>query len=210
MNLLIIEDDRLFRDNLKSDLETLNYNIITHATITDQMYKDLINIDVVLLDINLPGQKGFDYIEDIRARGPKVIMLTSEESPELEHLCLINGAVDYIVKPYYLATLDFKIKRLMENATIITVGNNSLNMLTMELNGRIKLTKKEFKVLAHLMQCSSTIVSKEDILELLWESSIFVELGSLNVLMSRLRTKIKSEDLEIKTVSGKGYIIEKN
>ncbi len=208
MNILIIEDDPLFLQTLQGDLKGLGFNVTAKSTLKINQVSDYKTVDIAIIDMHLPGISGLELISEFSKYSVKTIMLTCEDDLQLEHDSLVAGAADYIVKPYYLATLELKIKRLIKNDNVIIIRGNNLNLKTMILNGRVKLTDNEFRVLSLLMTKQGNIVKKSDILDLLWDNDCFIELNSLNVLISRLRTKIKRENLVIHTIKGKGYIIE--
>lgn len=208
MNILIIEDDQLFREKLATDLRSIGYTVVEKRQLNISDVEKITNVDLAIIDMHLPGTNGLELIKAFSKLGVKTIMLTSDNGMELEHQVLVAGASDFVIKPYYLATLHLKINRLIKNSNTIVAGDNILDLTAMVLNGNVKLTDSEFRVLSLLMSKQGIIVPKNELLDLLWENNHFVEINSLNVLISRLRTKIKHENIMIATVVGKGYIIE--
>ena len=149
-----------------------------------------------------------------------IIIVTSRDNEFDELLSINNGADHYIIKPFNIQILLAKIGSLLRRTNMQEVNdkidvkdfilNTSNN--TIEKNGKIiELTKNEYKILKFLVQNRGKIVSREDIMECLWESESFIDDNTLTVNITRLRNKL--EELELKelleTKRGQGYILKR-
>ncbi len=220
--ILIIEDDEKLREELKIFLNKNGYNAITLTTF-DNTIQDILqtNPDLILLDINLPNTDGEYICKEIRKQSNMPIIIVTSRDNELDELLSINNGADhYITKPFNIHILLAKIGSLLRRTNMQEVNdkidekdfilNTSNN--TIEKDGKIiELTKNEYKILKYLVQNRGKIVSREDIMECLWESESFIDDNTLTVNITRLRNKL--EELELKelleTKRGQGYIFKR-
>ena len=178
-----------------------------------------INSDLMLLDINLPNIDGECICKEIRKKSSlPIIMITSRDNEIDELLSLNYGADNYITKPFNLQILLAKIASLIRRSNI---GNNSekinakefilnISKNSIEKNGKeIELTKNEFKILKYLLERRNKIVSREDIMDYLWESESFIDDNTLTVNITRLRNKLEELKLKelLETKRGQGYML---
>ena len=220
--ILIIEDDEKLREELKIFLNKNGYNAITLTTF-DNTIQDILqtNPDLILLDINLPNTDGEYICKEIRKQSNMPIIIVTSRDNELDELLSINNGADhYITKPFNIPILLAKIGSLLRRTNMQEVNdkidekdfilNTSNN--TIEKDGKIiELTKNEYKIFKYLVQNRGQIVSREDIMECLWESESFIDDNTLTVNITRLRNKL--EELELKelleTKRGRGYIFKR-
>ena len=220
--ILIIEDDEKLREELKIFLNKNGYEATTLITF-EKTIQDILqtNPDLILLDINLPNTDGEYICKEIRKQSNMPIIIVTSRDNELDELLSINNGADhYITKPFNIQILLAKIGSLLRRTSMQEVNdkidvkdfilNTSNN--TIEKDGKIiELTKNEYKILKYLVQNRVKIVSREDIMECLWESESFIDDNTLTVNITRLRNKL--EELELKelleTKRGQGYILKK-
>ena len=220
--ILIIEDDEKLREELKIFLNKNGYQATTLTTF-DNTIQDIlqINPDLILLDINLPNTDGEYICKEISKQSNMPIIIVTSRDNELDELLSINNGADhYITKPFNIQILLAKIGSLLRRTNMQEVNdkidvkdfilNTSNN--TIEKDGKIiELTKNEYKILKYLVQNRGKIVSREDIMECLWESESFIDDNTLTVNITRLRNKL--EELELKelleTKRGQGYIFKR-
>ena len=220
--ILIIEDDEKLREELKIFLNKNGYEATTLTTFENTIQDILqINPDLILLDINLPNTDGEYICKEIRKQSNMPIIIVTSRDNELDELLSINNGADhYITKPFNIQILLAKIGSLLRRTNMqeandkIDVKDFILNTSnnTIEKDGKIiELTKNEYKILKYLVQNRGKIVSREDIMECLWESESFIDDNTLTVNVTRLRNKL--EELELKelleTKRGQGYILRK-
>ena len=150
-----------------------------------------------------------------------IIIVTSRDKEIDELLSINNGADHYITKPFNIQILLAKIGSLLRRTNMQGETNDKIDVKdfilntsnnTIEKDGKvIELTKNEYKILKYLVQNRGKIVSREDIMECLWESESFIDDNTLTVNITRLRNKL--EELELKelleTKRGQGYILKK-
>ena len=220
MKIYIVEDEKEICDNLVLLLEQYGYEALGCEN-----FKEVIEDiekhapDLILLDVMLPFKDGYTICRDLREKmDTPVIMLTGQSSEMEEVMSLQSGADDFVAKPYHpqvlIAHIEVVLKRTAGNVAknTITVSNVTLDRLagTLSYNGRqIELGRNERRILNLLMGESGRIVSREEIMEELWQDGQFVDENTLNVNILRLRRKLGElgcEDL-LKTKRGMGYII---
>ena len=220
--ILIIEDDEKLREELKIFLNKNGYEATTLTTFDNTIQEILKRKpDLILLDINLPNTDGEYICKEIRKQSNMPIIIVTSRDNELDELLSINNGADhYITKPFNIQILLAKIGSLLRRTSMQEVNDkidvkdfilNTSNS-TIEKDGKtIELTKNEYKILKFLLQNRGKIVSREDIMECLWESESFIDDNTLTVNITRLRNKL--EELELKelleTKRGQGYILKK-
>ncbi len=217
-NILIVEDDIELRNELKILLENNNYQVTTITTFTDVVNRiNQINPDLILLDLNIPNLNGQLVLKELRKDSiVPVMIVTSKNTVVDEVVSMSYGDVDYITKPYnptiLLLHIEAIFKRIDGESNIITYHNIKLNLS----NGTIKngeyeltLTKNEQKILYYLIKNKGHIVTRDDIINYLWDTEDFIDDNTLTVNINRLRKKLATIKLDkiIETRRGEGYII---
>ena len=194
--ILIIEDDEKLREELKIFLNKNGYEATTLTTF-DNTIQDILKrkLDLILLDINLPNTDGEYICKEIRKQSNMPIIIVTSRDNELDELLSINNGADhYITKPFNIQILLAKIGSLLRRTNMqevidkIDVKDFILNTSnsTIEKDGKIiELTKNEYKILKFLVQNRGKIVSREDIMECLWESESFIDDNTLTVNITR-------------------------
>jgi DNA-binding response OmpR family regulator len=177
--------------------------------------------DVILLDLMLPLVNGYEICRAVRERGVQacILMLTAKRQEEDVVLGLNLGADDYISKPFRRGELIARVNALMRRAkgsraAAVRFGNYELNMAAHKLfrDGKeVKLTAKEFRVLAFLATHPGCAVSREEILNAAWGNSVMVTLRSIDRCVATLRAKIEPDPhhpAHIHTIRDLGYRFE--
>ena len=220
--ILIVEDDK----KLRSELETfLNKNgfIAKGLEKFDNTIQDILdeNPDLVLLDINLPYSDGEFVCKEVRkTSNVPIIMVTSRDNEIDELMSLYGGADQYVTKPFNIQILLAKITGLLRrnqnsgiNQEKIDCNGFTLNIAERVIekdNKKIDLTKNEYSILYFLSIHKNTVVSRDEIMDYLWESEEFIDDNTLNVNIKRLRIKLDELGLEdkIETKRGQGYLLK--
>lgn len=220
--ILIVEDDEKLREELEIFLKNNGY-ILESLKVFDNTINDIleINPDLVLLDLNLPNANGEYVLKEIRKKSDVGVIVVTSRDNEIDELLSINyGADQYITKPFNIQILLAKIASVLRRTShdldtkdVINAKDFILNMSnsTIEKNGKsIELTKNEYRILKYLTQNRGKIVSREDIMDCLWESESFIDDNTLSVNITRLRTKLEELGLKelIETRRGQGYILK--
>lgn len=219
--ILTIEDDRVIAQAIQKQLTTWGYE----AAIAQDFRKVLetfVEFDpqLVLLDISLPFFNGYHWCSEIRKVSKVPIVFLSSHSDNMNIVMAMNmGADDFIAKPFDLNVLIAKIQALLRR-TYDFAGNSSLlehkglllncsdTSISYEKK-RKELTKNEYQILKILMEHPGEIVSREAMMQRLWESDDFIDDNTLTVNVGRLRRKLEMLGLNgyIKTKKGLGYLI---
>ena len=221
ITIMIIDDNEQLQNEIGNLLTINGYSVLKPKDFDKipKMVKDD-SPDLVLLDINLPSDDGFKLCTEIRSFSKVPIIFITSRNTNIDELMAITlGGDDYITKPYntqiLLARINALIKRAYPNDSnldIIEYNGLKLNILssTIEYKGNSKeLTKNEMKILYYLLINKEKIVSRVEIMEYLWDSSMFVNDNTLTVNITRIRNKIEEIGFKdfIKTKRGQGYII---
>ncbi|NLO86360.1 MAG: response regulator transcription factor [Clostridiales bacterium] len=201
MKIFMIEDENAIRMELAQLLIKYGYEAMSsdHFESIAQAAIDS-KADLILLDINLPYQDGFQVCRDIRKQSNvPIIVLTSRNTDFDELMSLSIGADDFISKPYNAQVLLARIQNILSrtyetnvSATIMHKGL-TLNLLnaTMYFDDReIELTKNELGILRLLMVSKGNIIPRDAIIDELWQSEKFIDENTLNVNIVRLRKKL--------------------
>ena len=199
--ILIVEDDEKLRHELKVFLDKNGFYAIEFDKFENPVENILNeNADLILLDINLPFSDGKFILNEIRKVSDVPIMMITSMNNDIDELISLNyGADHYVTKP-------FNIQILLAKITFIL--NISQSMIEKD-DKKVELTKNELRILHFLVKNKNKIVSREDIMEYLWESESFIDDNTLTVNMKRLRNKLEELDLKdlIETKRGQGYIL---
>lgn len=219
--ILIVEDDEKLRDELQIFLNNNGYKAESVKTFENTIHEILkINPDLILLDINLPGADGEFICKEIRKQSNMPIIIVTSRDNELDELISLNyGADHYITKPFNIQILLAKISSLLRRTNMMIENNNIIDAKdfilntsksTIEKRGKsIELTKNEYRILKYLVENREKIISREDIMECLWDSESFIDDNTLTVNITRLRNKLEELGLKelLETRRGQGYIL---
>ena len=220
--LMIIEDDKGIAEGIEQLAKTWEIN--THAILDfKNVMEEFAQFDphMVLIDISLPFFNGYHWCNEIRKISKVPIIFISSAADNMNIVMAINmGADDFIAKPFDGNVLMAKIQALLrrtydfaERSSFIEHKGAFLDMgdYTLKFNGeQIELTKNEYRILLCLMENKGKVVSREKLMERLWQTDSFVDENTLTVNVNRLRKKLENEGLTdfILTKFGVGYIIE--
>ena len=219
--ILIIEDDMDLREGHAYFLEKDGYEVLTAGTKRAGM--EIIRkalCDLILLDCNLPDGSGFDLCTEAKECGDApILMLTARDTEMDEVKALEMGVADYMSKPFSIAVLKARIKKILqgrkpENRLVsggITLEKDACKVYK---NGEeIRCSKVEYQLLMYFMENRGRVLSKEQILAHVWDSQgKFVDENTLSVNIRRLRGKIEDDPKHpalIRTVHGIGYVWRK-
>ena len=220
MKIFIIEDEIAIKEELSSLLEKYGYNCESGDN-----FQKIVELclayepDLVLLDINLPYQDGFQICREIRKQSNIPIIVLTSRSTDFDELMSLNiGADDFITKPYNTQVLLARIQRTLgrtyevQSNVLLVHKGLSLNLLnaTISYGGHEReLTKNEFGILRLLMINKGNIIPRDAIIDDLWQSEEFVDENTLNVNVARLRKKLMEIGLPdyLETKRGMGYCV---
>jgi two-component system response regulator protein BraR/BceR len=220
--ILIVEDDLIIARTIKEHLSRWNYDV-TYVTDFKKVLEQFNKFEphIVLLDVMLPFFNGFYWCGEIRKISKVPIMFISSAGDNMNIVMAMNmGGDDFVVKPFDLNVLTAKVGALIRRTYSFQGQVNiiehkgvvlNLNDATMAYqNKKIDLTRNDYKISQLLMENAGTVVSREEIMERLWESDDYIDDNTLTVNITRLRKKLSELGLEnfIITKKGLGYMVE--
>ena len=218
MHVLLVEDDLVLADGLQRILSAqgMLVDVVHDGSEADRVLQAR-SVSVIVLDIGLPGMDGFEVVRRLRERGSAapVLLLTARDDVQDRVRGLELGADDYLVKPFaapeLLARLKALVRRSNPRQTELRLGSLRLDPLTRRasVDGQvIELSAREWAVLEYLMQQASRVVSKQQIIDAILPWGEEVTLNAVEVYVSRIRAKIATAGIVIKTIRGFGYMLE--
>ena len=221
LKIIIVEDDKEIRDELKILLQNNGYEVIVISEFENVVQNILDEqAHLVLLDVNLPGKSGYEICNKIRAKSKiPIIFVTSRNNSMDELNGIMIGGDDYIEKPYNVPILLARIQNLLNrvyskdeiNSKVEYKGIiiDSLKSTIKFQNKEIELTKTEIKTLYYLFTNSEKIIPRADIINFLWDNEVYADDNSLSVIITRIREKLKEIGIDnlIETKRGQGYKI---
>jgi sensory transduction protein bceR len=218
---MIVEDDEIISNSIAGYLEKWQYSTREVQNFQNVVHEFVeYSPDLVLMDINLPYFDGYYFCEEIRKISKVPIIFISSANDDMNIVMAMNiGADDFIEKPFKLVVLKAKIEALLRRVYNFNSGTNLIvykDVIFDMSRDEIKcgeelaeLTKNESKILTVLLENREKIVSREEIINALWQSDNFIDENTLSVNVNRLRAKLKSIGVDefITTKKGKGYIV---
>lgn len=219
--IMIVEDNENMKKELIEFLTRYGYDAYAPSD-----YENIVKIalddepNLILLDINLPYYDGYYICREIRREKDIPIIIVTSRDSEMDEIMSMNlGADDFITKPYNTQILLARIAAVLRRVS----GNNSIHEIvehkglklnvtngSVSFNGNnIDLTKNELKILLCLLKNKGAIVSREDLMDYLWNSDLYVDDNTLSVNVTRLRKKLCEIGFDngIETKRGLGYIL---
>ena len=220
--IFIVEDDRVIAGALEKHIANWGFEARCAQDFSDVL-NEFVRFDpqLVLLDIGLPFYNGYHWCSQIRRQSRVPIIFISSASDNMNIVMAMNmGADDFIAKPFDLNVLMAKVQALLRrtydfggSSRLIQHKGAVLNLdegsLSVE-DKKLELTKNELRILQVLLENRGTTVSRETLMQRLWETDSFVDENTLTVNVARLRRKLESCGLEgfIVTKKGLGYLVE--
>lgn len=230
MNLLVVEDDINLNKGICFAMEKEGHKAYNAFSLEEAVNTiERVNIELIILDLNLPDGDGIDFCRNLRQESQvPIIMLTARDMETDEVLGLESGADDYLIKPFSLSVLKARVANALKRYNvasansvsfptapdIVNYGEFMLNRSAMKIlknQVELDLTLTEYKLLVYFMENRGLVLSKEQILSAVWDlDSNFVDENTLAVNVKRLRKKLGGDNKEryIQTVFGVGYKFE--
>lgn len=221
--ILLVEDDATISHLVAKNLRNWGYDV---AEVTDfqqilQQFQEL-QPHLVLLDITLPFFNGYYWCQEIRKVSKVPIIFVSSHQEAMDIVMAINmGADDYITKPFDTSVLLAKIQGLLrrsyefggeQETSLLEWGSVMLDLKTTHLHYQgevLDLTKNEFQIVQELMRHGEQVVGRDELMQALWQSDVFIDDNTLTVNVTRLRKKLAELGLDgwIVTKKGLGYCL---
>ncbi|MDO4548385.1 MAG: response regulator transcription factor [Clostridia bacterium] len=223
MRIFIVEDDDAIAQAIINALESWEYEIRRGENYRDILPEfESFNPHLVLMDVLLPCFNGYHWCQKIRETSNVPVVFITSQSDNMNLIMAMNmGGDDFIAKPFDMDVLLAKIRAILRRAYDFIAGTSSishggavLNMADATIRAgaeQIDLSKNEYRIMQVLMENAGSTVSREALMERLWQTDSYIDENALAVNMTRLRKKLAAAGLDelIKTRRGIGYIIDK-
>ncbi len=219
--ILVVDDEETICEILQLNLISEGYDVDVAYSAEEALRLDLKSYSLLLLDIMMGGMNGYKLLQHIRedeeTKNIPVIFCSAKDTKDDAITGLNLGADDYIAKPFLAREVVARVKSVLRRATTVneapTQNSISYEGLHLDLNRKecsldgenIPVTKKEFEILALLLQNRNTIFSRQDILNRVWDDEVVVIDRTIDVFITRLRKKIGPLGKNIVTRLGYGY-----
>jgi len=222
MRILVIEDEQKVSALVKRGLTAERYAVdICADGIEGLEYFEAFPYDLIILDLMLPRLPGTEVLQRIRRKNDHVpiLILTAKDSVDDKVKLFELGADDYLTKPFAFAELLVRVKALLRRGPVnrsstLRIGDLELDRLTQQVKRggkRVELTAKEYSLLEYLMQNPDRVLSRNMIIEHVWDQSFDGITNIVDVYVRHLRTKVDEGQTfkMIRTVRGTGYMIRR-
>lgn len=215
--ILIIEDNREIALQMKKYLTNEGYTVNIASSYYEAIYNMNVDVDVALLDINLPDKDGHHLIKKLKKKDIRVIVTTVKNDEDFIIASLDQGADDYLVKPFSLAILRARIDAVLRTIVLaedesITYKDIKIDLIKSEVYFKkelVELTALEYEILLLFIKNPHRVYTRSQLLEMFWEDrDKFVNDNTLTSTIKRIREKLNKE--VITTVRGIGYRMDWN
>ncbi len=216
--IVVIEDEEDLLELLEYRLEKAGYEVVGFkSTKKVEDFLEQEEPDLLLVDRNLSGVEGSEFIKAIRERGYQipVIFVSAKDSDEEIEEGFLRGGDDYITKPYNINELLLRIKAMIKRTKALNQGRLTCKDILLDIDKRevyvkdknIKLSKLEFNLLLFFMQNRNRVINRDELIENIWKDKDFNQDKTVNVAVNRLKKRIEldEKDTHIKSIRGVGY-----
>ncbi|TQV88028.1 response regulator transcription factor [Aliikangiella coralliicola] len=217
--ILIVEDDYNLRTTLHDNLEMEDYQVSSYALLEEaRQFLSSHQVDLIILDLMLPDGDGFELCRWVRQKSDVLILMLTARNLEKDVVeGFISGADDYVSKPYRASELLLRIKALLKRKSrTLTINQADINGFIVNWSLRevrkddqpIHLTKTAFDILAFLYQNLNQTSSRDQILNAVWGSNVYIDNRTVDNFVSNLKKQLKltsEKEYQIKTIRGVGY-----
>jgi two-component system alkaline phosphatase synthesis response regulator PhoP len=220
--ILIVDDEEDLCEILQYNLSNEGYKTDVAHSAEEALKRSLQNYDLLMLDVMMGPMSGFKFADKLRKEldiNVPVIFLTAKDTENDLLTGFSLGADDYITKPFSVNELTARVKAVLKrsgsdkakNQAIVSFGDINLDTVRKRLiihDEKIELTKKEYEIIKLLLENQSKVFSREDILVRIWGGDVIVTDRTVDVNITRLRTKLGKYGPNLKNKTGYGYFFE--
>ena len=219
MRILIVEDDEVLGEAISQRITKQGHgaDLATSGTAANDILRHQ-TYDLVILDLNLPGLNGDRVLENLRRRqsSTPVLILTARDQIEDRIQLLDLGADDYLTKPFDFGELEARCRALLRRSQgqaqdCISYGNLTLDRHACQVTVNdqpIELKQREFRLLEIFISHTGRVLSKEELLDHLYSFDESPSPNAIETYVARLRKKLQTSSVEIRTLRGLGYLVE--
>lgn len=215
--ILIVEDEQKLARTMEDFLVLQGYEVLCAGdgeTALHIFYSRRGQVDLILLDVMMPGMSGYEVLRELReTSNVPVILLTARSSVEDQMSGFEKGADDYITKPYTLELVKLHIEAVLRRAgklkQTIEYGNISVDLegqMVYWKGKHIETTRKEYELLIYFIENSGIVLERNTILDAVWGYDYVGDIRTVDTLVKQLRKKLTDECTYIKSVYGVGYL----
>ncbi len=217
-SVLLIEDENDLLELMEYHLQKAGFETTGFlSTKKVEQFLDEERVDIMIVDRNLPGAEGSEFVQKLRQKGVEipVIFVTAKDSSEAIEEGFLRGGDDYLTKPFNMNELVLRLKAILkrihnEDGEILYHRDITLNLKSREVfveQKKIELTKLEFELLRTLIKHKNSVLNREVLLEEVWKDEAFYQDKTVNVAINRLKKKIDPSKTKnyIKSIWGVGY-----
>lgn len=222
--IMVVEDDEVIADQICKYLKKWNYKVRSVEDFAHVMeFFHEMEPDLVLIDVTLPFYNGYHWCSEIRKTSTVPIIFISSAGEDLNILMGMQlGGDDYLVKPFSLEVLLAKVQAVLrrsygsvQDRPFLSMGDIVLfldEMMIQYGEEKMELSKNEFKILESLMRQEGKVISRNRLMERLWQSDIYIDDNTLTVNIARLRRRLEPLGLShlVKTKKGVGYYVSRD
>ncbi len=220
--ILIVDDEEDLCEILQYNLNNEGYYTEIVHSAEEALKKPIDNFDLILLDVMMGIMSGFRFADKVKKElkiDIPIIFLTAKDTENDILTGFSVGADDYISKPFSVNELTARVRAVLKRSYTDKVGNKSLlqfNGIDLDTvrkrliinNERVELTKKEYEILKLLLENPAKVFSREDLLMRVWGQDVIVTERTVDVNITRLRTKLGQFGTSLKNKTGYGYFFE--
>jgi DNA-binding response OmpR family regulator len=220
--ILIVDDEEDLCEILQYNLENAGYNTEIAHSAEEAVKRKISSFDLILLDVMMGAMSGFRFADKLRNEmkiNVPIIFLTAKDTENDILTGFSVGADDYIPKPFSVNELTARVKAVLKRSDkernsiqqVLRFGDIQLDTARKRLminDEKIELTRKEYEILRLLLENQSKVFSREDILTMVWGNEVIVTDRTVDVNITRLRSKLGNYGQYIRNKSGYGYYFE--
>ncbi len=212
--IMIIEDDPAINRGIELALGSDQYEFFNCLCLADAGEDQIHQADLIILDLNLPDGSGLEFLKGFRKISTTPILILTANDTELDEVTgLSMGADDYVTKPFSLMVLRLRVRNLLERSKVLaSCEKNGLSLdfdtlIFTKYGDPIDLSKTEMRLLRFFVENEGITLSRERLIDYVWQNQQYVDENALTVTVKRLRDKIEGRDEKlIHTVYGIGYV----
>ena len=211
---MIIEDDPAINHGIELTLGNEQYEFFNCLCFADVENQKAAASDLIILDLNLPDGNGLEFLRELRKTSQVPVLILTANDTELDEVTGLSiGADDYVTKPFSLMALRLRVQKLLQRSkTAPSFSKNGLSFDFDELHFikdgmEIELSKTEIRLLKCFVENEGVTLTRERLIDYVWQNQQYVDENALTVCVKRLRDKIEDSDEKlIHTVYGIGYV----
>jgi len=216
--IVVIEDEEDLLELLEYRLDKAGFEVV--GFLSTKKVEDFLaeeEPDLLIVDRNLPGVEGSEFIKAMREKGYQIpaIFVSAKDSDEEIEEGFLRGGDDYITKPYNINELLLRVKAMLKRTKALHEGRLTCKDISLDIDKRevyvkdknIKLSKLEFNLLLFFMQNRNRVINRDELIENIWKDKDFNQGKTVNVAVNRLKKRIElnEKNAHIKAIRGIGY-----